>query len=644
VKNIIKNSLNNKKTKEPAAIKDNALNDSRTFILAALAIALLTGLVIPSGVVSSGVEEFSYSADGELVSPLRFVVHTALQAGGFFLWGICLYFLFQGKARVVLTTAAVSLLIMSVMDTFVYWRDYGFLTQELVLSNYFSPGSTQQNITLAVIIALSATAFFLMSIRQKQLIISLLFITVISFALLSLTDIVKTNAAFADVKKHGIKNNSAQIDTVEKVFKLSKKGKNIIVLMLDMAQSQHIPFIFEEKPRLLKSFHGFTYYPNMVSFGGSTFYGAPALFGGYYYTPAEMQKRTEQKLNNKYNEAMQVLPRIMAQNGFDVSVSNLPFTDASEAFAKQIFADAENINATDIIDKYIDRYYRGRLPIANSTITVKDYNHIVKKNLFQFSLVKCSPFAMRTKVYNNGGYMNVDNRDKNFTGNYSKSMLQNYFSLLLYPQMTQFTDDDVISCVIADNDLTHASCFLQYPDYEPIATVTNRGDGLFSNNPQYHAAMLCFLLLSKWLDELKENNVWDNTRIIIMSDHGNTWSNNNIPANIALPGGDKLQKFNNLLMVKDFGAAKEFSVDSSFMTSADIPAIAVKNIIDNPVNPFTKEPLYTDKNNGVIITTANWKPKSKHGEYNYNIKNNEYLKVKDNVFKRENWTKHSVEN
>jgi hypothetical protein len=622
VKNIIQN-------------RHNALNDSRAFILAALALALLAGLVIPSGVISSGVDEFSYSADGALVSPLRFVAHTMLQAGGFFLWSVCLYFLFQGRVRVVLTVAAVSLLIMSVMGTFVYWKNYGFLNQELVLSDYSGSVAKQQNATLAVIIALSTAAFFLMRIKQKQFIISLLFITVISFAAFGLTDIVKTNAVFADMKKNGLKNNGAQVDTVDKALKFSKNGKNIIIIMLDMAQAQHIPFIFEEKPQLLKSFQGFTYYPNTVSFGGHTFYGAPALFGGYYYTPAEMQKRSKESLTDKYNEGIQVLPRIMAQNGFDVSATNLPFSDVSETFAKQIFADAENIEATDIIDKYIDRYYRGRLPITNSAIKVKDYDPLVKKNLFQFSLVKCSPYAMRTKVYNNGGYMNVDGGNRSFASNYTRDMLKNYISLLLYPRMTQFTDNDKNRCVIIDNELTHTSGFLQYPDYEPVTTLTNRGNGIFSNNPQYHVTVLSFLLLSKWLDYLKENGVWDNAKIIIVSDHGRSWYIHPIPHNITLPNGDKLQRYNSLLMVKDFGAAKEFSVDSSFMTGADVPDIAVKGIIAHPINPFTKKPLYTDKDSGIIVLTTH---QSKHGEYKYNVKNNEWLKVKKNVFNKENWT------
>jgi len=646
VKNIIHNILKKKGRKnavsEPKAVKDNALGDSRTFALALTALALLIGLVIPSGVISSGVNEFSFSMTGDYVSPIRFVIYTILQAIGFFLWGVCLFFLFQRRTRIILTVAAVSFLIMSAMDTFVYWKNYGFLTQELVLSNYISPGSNIQNSTLVVILALSSAAYFLMWIRWKQIVMSLLFITVISFTVFGITNIVKINTSFAYIKEQEkIGDNEPQSGDVEKAFKLSKNGKNVIVLMLDKAQSQHVPFIFEEKPELKKLFQGFIYYPNMAAFGTHTALGAPPIFGGYYYTPSEIQKRTKQRLTDKYNEGLQVLPRIMALNGFDVVSTNLPFTDETETYAKQIFKDSENIEAMDIIDKYIDLYYRGKIFI-NSGVKIKDYEPVVKKNLFQFSLFKCSPYAMRTKVYNNGNYMNIDSENRSLVG-YSRDMLKDYLSLLHYPDMTQITDDDKNNCVVAVNSLTHAAKFLQYPDYELAPVITNRGDGVFSSDPSYHTCMLGFLSVSKWLCYLKENGVWDNARIVIVSDHGRENSKNPVPGNVTLPSGDKLQRYNSLLMVKDFGAANEFSVDSAFMTNADVPTIAVKDIIENPVNPFTQKPLYTDKDSGVIISTIEYKPWSRHGEYTYSIKDNEWLKVRENVFKEKNWIKYTFE-
>ena len=647
IKNIIQNNLKNKKyeeRKEPAEIKNNALNNSYTFVLAAFATALLIGLVIPSGIISSGVDEFSYSTTGEFVSPLRFVIHTMLQAGGFFLWGVCLYLLFQEKTRVKLTIAVISLLIMSAMDTFVFDGNYGSLTQELILSNYHKPSTAQRNLSLLVIIALSVAAFFLMRIRRKQIIISILFITVISFLFFGINNVVKTNIAFTNVKKQEDDSDSSKTYTPEKTIKLSRNGKNVIILMMDRMQSQHIPFIFDEKPELMKSFQGFVYYPNMVSPGAYTVYAHPALFGGYYYNPMEMQKRPKQRLKDKYDESLQVLPRIMAQNDFDVLVSNVGFFDESEAFAKQIFSDVPNIEAKDIITKYINNYVRGRLPITNSAIKVKDYDPIVKKSLFQFSLFKCSPYAMRKKIYNNGGYMNVDDKNKGLLSNYTRAMLRCYLSLLYYPEMTEITDDGKKNCVIVANELPHCPAFLQYPNYELAVAITNKGTGMFSDNPAYHVAMLSILLISKWFDYLKENGIWDNAKIIILSDHGWHGYNNNIPTNITVSQtGGQLQKFNNVLMIKDFGATKEFSVDSTFMTSADVPTLVTKGIIDNPVNPFTKKSLYTDKDSGVIIPITAWKPLQKHSEYTYDFGDDEWLRVKDNIFKQENWTKYSIE-
>jgi len=642
IKNIIVNVLKNKEQNlktESKAIKDNALNDNRTFVLALTALTLLIGLVIPSGVISTGIEEFSYSVTGEHISPLRFVIYTMLQAGGFLLWGIILFFLFQRKARAVLTAAAVSLFIMSVMCTFVYWKNYGFLTQELVLSNYAWPTSKMKNSSFAVILALMAAGYFFIRIRPKQIIISLLFIAVLSFAAYGTVNVIKINTEFAHVKGQGsTADNEGDSAGVDKFFNFSRYGKNVIILMLDRAQGQHIPYIFEEKPELQKSFDGFIYYPNTVSFGAHTLYSAPSLFGGYYYAPYEIQKLRNQPLKEKHDEGIQVLPRIMALNHFDVTAANLPFIDESEAFAKKTFSDIDNIEAADIIDKYIDRYYRGRL-LVNDNVRAGDYAPTVRKNLFQFALFKCSPYMIRSEVYNNGNYMNVDGVGvKNFA---SRTMLKNYISLLKYPEMTQIRDDDKNNLAIAVNCLVHSPSFLQYPDYKLVPAVTNRGSSIFANDPHYHVTALAFRLVSNWLNYLRENGIWDNTRIIMISDHGIGNDYNPVHGNFILPEGSKMQRFNALLMVKDFEAKGELKADSAFMTTADLTGITVKDIIENPVNPFTQKSIYTDKENGVIIPTTVWVPWSRHGEYTYAINDDEWLKVKENVFNKENWAKYS---
>ena len=96
----------------------------------------------------------------------------------------------------------------------------------------------------------------------------------------------------------------------EQILPLSKNGTNVIVFMLDRAVSGYIPYLFQEKPQLQDQFAGFTYYPNTLSFGVSTVVGTPPLFGGYEYTPEEINKRADEMLSSKQNEALKVMPKI----------------------------------------------------------------------------------------------------------------------------------------------------------------------------------------------------------------------------------------------------------------------------------------------------------------------------------------------
>ena len=50
-------------------------------------------------------------------------------------------------------------------------------------------------------------------------------------------------------------------------FSLDKKGKNVIVIMMDRAIGEFFPYLLQEKPELQEQFAGFTYYPNTITYG-----------------------------------------------------------------------------------------------------------------------------------------------------------------------------------------------------------------------------------------------------------------------------------------------------------------------------------------------------------------------------------------
>ena len=65
------------------------------------------------------------------------------------------------------------------------------------------------------------------------------------------------------------KNKDYYFDKNEK-YELSKTGRNVIVICLDRFLGCFLPFILSEKPQLKNIYSGFVFYPNTVSFHGST--------------------------------------------------------------------------------------------------------------------------------------------------------------------------------------------------------------------------------------------------------------------------------------------------------------------------------------------------------------------------------------
>jgi len=74
----------------------------------------------------------------------------------------------------------------------------------------------------------------------------------------------------------------------------------------------------------------------------------------------------------------------------------------------------------------------------------------------------------------------------------------------------------------------------------------------------------------------------------------------------------------------------------TFMSNADVPYLTLKNLINNPVNPFTdneisierkKQPLYIAISGSIHLTSGN----------KYFLNPSEDYYVHDNIFVAENW-------
>jgi hypothetical protein len=102
---------------------------------------------------------------------------------------------------------------------------------------------------------------------------------------------------------------------------------------------------------------------------------------------------------------------------------------------------------------------------------------------------------------------------------------------------------------------------------------------------------------------LKRNNVYDNSRIIIVSDHGT-----NIDAMIAdtelrIPN-ERRESYNPVLLFKYLNSKGKLKTDMSFMTNADVPVLALDGIAET-INPFTGKSLRENPKVRELYITTN---------------------------------------
>lgn len=606
---------------------------------------LLAGCLIPSALIASSPQEFMDISN--LMNPTQFIINTAaLSFGLFVLWMGVFYWLTDSSGKPIFELIIFSACVTGLVNYMFFGTGLGVISENLRFENElnFTIKETVVNVIVVVSIVILLT---IIKSRFNSITKYVLYTGI--FVLISMTFLnVKTiNNSYYEISSRSMETNN---DTPH--FTLSEKGKNVVVFMLDRAMNEYIPYLFNEKPELKEKFAGFTYYPNTISFGGCTNFGTPALFGGYEYTPVEMNKRSKESLESKHNEALKVMPVLFNNNGFKVTVCDPPY------------AGYEWISDLSIFDDYpeICRYKTQHKGIVDHEIYL-DRTIKKKRNMFCYSLMKISPVCIQKTIYNDGFYNSneiISDTDQQIVNNYvahgmKDSFMDSYDVLCNLSKMTVIGPSDINTFLSIDNDTTHEPMMLQEPEYEPRLNIDNteyeleHSDRFTINNVtlsmneilqfvHYQSDMAALIKLGEWFDYLRKNDVYDNTRIIIVSDHGRALNHNKD----MIFGDESIGEINDLefvyplLMVKDFNS-KEYAVSEEFMTNGDVPTLATKGIIADPVNPFTGKKI----NNAEKLSHDQYVIGSNKWDVNENNGNqflpSSWLSVHDDMRKKENW-------
>lgn len=627
------------KKRAPRAKKEPHPN-KKMFISGGVFLAVLMGALIPSAVINASPQEF---ADLVVFCHPAWYIASAfcLAFGTFVIWFGIFYWLANPSVKQIMDKAIWALCGVAIANYMFFGRDLGNLSSSLKFDDGMAFSVQQKLINIAVVLA-AAAILYIIAGRWKKHIPGIITVGIVALVCMS---VINSVGIFKSVDTM-VEN--AKSDDTQPHLELSKTGKNVVVIMLDRGMGAYIPYLFNENPELRSQFDGFTYYNNVTSLGLKTNMSTPSLFGGYEYSPANMNARDDELLLDKHNEAISVLPALFSENGYNVTFFDPVYANYQFVPDLTIFDEYENVHAYNTKGQFTEPELK-KASINNNM-----------RNFFCYALMKASPLCVQPTLYSYGSYNQGNTASVEGYGGQiedgmhkasglSPQFMEPYNVLRSLPKITRISENGN-NLFIMTNDTTHEPMLLQEPEYAPAQDVDNTQydkdhAGRFTVNGRtmtvdefteyahYQSNMAALMQLGRWFDYLRENGVYDNTRIIIVSDHGQNLKQFD---ELMTDAGVDAESFFSLMLVKDFGA-KGFTTSDKFMTAADTPTLATQGVIQNPVNPFTGNAISSNaktEHDQYLLFSYDWSIEDNCGkQYNAGT----WYTVHDSIWNKENW-------
>ncbi|MCF8346253.1 MAG: membrane protein insertase YidC [Bacteroidales bacterium] len=381
----------------------------------------------------------------------------------------------------------------------------------------------------------------------------------------------------------------------------SKDGQNVVVLVLDMFHGWYVNKIMEEEPELKELYDGFVWYPNTLSVSSITGSSIGAMLGGYQYTIDKLNQDATLPLHHKITDIV---------SGFNTEVRNKGYGFSGN---RVIYSTVDSIRYDTFLPKWHDNWdhLKSKLNIG----LAREVNFDLLWNNAAFYSV---PLIFKPRIYNQGEWLmgEVEN-------NQNTSRTQPYNFLRLLPHISN-TGSPRPNFIYLYGSATH----------HPWDIIDDDGV-IHTDVSPYENNKWALKTLATWIAWMKENEVYDNTKIIFVSDHGPHWwyYKGEVDTDIPIIPNTRVKRINEyamglfaLLLVKDFekeGALKE---DWRFMSNADVKAIVLDE--DDPTK--STPPLSRTLPSSVVL----WERKL--WELNQ-LRIIQKFEVTDNMYDLNNW-------
>ena len=357
----------------------------------------------------------------------------------------------------------------------------------------------------------------------------------------------------------------------DRLLGFSKDKTNIVVVMLDAFSGSHIDILFNEYPELKDQYRGFVWYRNMLASGDSTVSSLPSIICGEKCAPwslneNETDKSLAEKINRYYAET---LNKFGPQ--FDIAIHERNWLEPNRL---------NDLVHDDILairfmgDSYLNRY------LQRNDITLGRGSS--DSFLLAVSLFNSVPWSMKNLVYKDGRWI------ENLMPKSDTLVVRALREYAFIDGLADLSNTNASKATYKffDNEITHHPWLMDAKTCTVSAKpkiYKTRQD----NADELHLAneMCALKALSRWINWMKSESIFDNTMIILVSDHDGMDSDM-IGKVFGSPYKGMVGKPNPLLLVKHLGRSGNKDVEINDMP---LSLTDVSKLIDNDLNiqPFT---------------------------------------------------------
>ena len=386
----------------------------------------------------------------------------------------------------------------------------------------------------------------------------------------------------------------------------SKNGKNIVLFISDQFNGGYLENILKDHPEYKTSYSGFTWYKNAVSLANYTCGSIPSLFAGEDYSPAELNKMK----GNGYAKIMESASIMF--NSFTSDKYKVSILGGSSSYLRS--PRFKKINYSE--KNPYGRYFKQNYMTPDQEVNIPSGPLFIMLSLFQNS-----PYFLKPIIYDGAGWLIFS--DIVLYGATAGTVETEYGFVKLLPEISN-TNETGNTFKYIHSTLTHRPWCIKKDGsvVKPGEFSDETARSFWTGNAAYYTCSGFIALFMDYINWLKSNGVYDNTYIILVSDHGNDYPEHN-----PFIKERDFSRLNALFMVKPFNSIGDLRIDSNTLISLqDIPAF-LKNAKDGTPIVIQKDrklyPVYFIHVNNFLKT----------GELDITRS----FELTDNIYDEKNW-------